>query len=285
MRKRISFIILSLLLSVQTVFADTVGQRVITLGADLTATQKDAILTEFNHQDTDKVLTITKEDETHYLGSSGDGRELSSSLITMKNKGEGTKISISPNITQVNETMYRNALLTAGIADAEVSISSPSKVTGTAALTGIYKAFEAATGQKLDPNRTKIASQEVADSAKLGQQIGNPELAASFIEQLKEALKQWNPQTDDDYRKMIDSVAKQLGINLTPEQVQSLISLLKKINSLDVDWAKLGSQLQAVGQQVGEFIKQNPEKTNAFLEFCKQLITSLQNLIQKLVAS
>ena len=46
--------------------------------------------------------------------------------------------------------MYRNVLVTAGITDASVMISAPYPVSGTAALSGIYKAYEDVTGGQLD---------------------------------------------------------------------------------------------------------------------------------------
>jgi uncharacterized protein YpuA (DUF1002 family) len=56
------------------------------------------------------------------------------------------------NITWCAPEMYVNALATAGITDAKVIVAAPFDVSGTAALTGVYKAYEDITGQKLDEN-------------------------------------------------------------------------------------------------------------------------------------
>ena len=50
------------------------------------------------------------------------------------------------NIDWVTGDMYRGALLTAGIYDANIIVAAPFDVSGTAALLGIYKAYEDITG-------------------------------------------------------------------------------------------------------------------------------------------
>ena len=54
------------------------------------------------------------------------------------------------NITWCTPEMYISALATAGITDAKVVVAAPFEVSGTAALTGVYKAYEDMTGKKLD---------------------------------------------------------------------------------------------------------------------------------------
>ena len=52
------------------------------------------------------------------------------------------------NINWVTDAMYTNALITAGVKDAEIQITAPFKVSGTAALTGLMKAYETASINK-----------------------------------------------------------------------------------------------------------------------------------------
>src|SRR5687767_4626885 len=133
-----SILILSLVGSSGTsVFAKaTPGDRVITLGADLSPSEKQAILSEFKQTAQDQMITVTAADEVKYLpGSTLAGQEYSSSLITIEGKGSGITVTRSDKITEVTSQMYQNALLTAGIQDAAVSVTAPRPVTGTAALT------------------------------------------------------------------------------------------------------------------------------------------------------
>lgn len=53
------------------------------------------------------------------------------------------------NVDFCTEEMYRNVLTTVGITDAKIIVASPSVVSGTAALTGVYKAYESLTGNIL----------------------------------------------------------------------------------------------------------------------------------------
>lgn len=284
LKKWIPSLALFLSLSCSTAWAAAnPGDRIITLGADLTAAEKSEILQEFQQTSKDKMIVVSYQDELHYFpNTTYTGRELSSSLITIRQPGEGISITKSPNITQVTEEMYQNALLTAGIHDASIQVTAPEPVTGTAALTGIFKAFETVTGEKLDTNRLQAANEEVNKTAQLGQALGNPQLASDFVRQLKEELQKQKPQTDEDYRRLIEQVAQQMGIHLTPEQEQSLVELLKKLNSLHIDWNSLANQLKDLGQKVGQYAQQHPQQMNAILEFFKQVVTALQNLLQAL---
>ncbi|GIM48101.1 hypothetical protein DNHGIG_36500 [Collibacillus ludicampi] len=282
--RKIAITLLLLTLPAQTAFADAQpGNRIITLGADLTPQEKASILTEFKHSDKDTMIVVSYQDEVHYFPDTKlTGRELSSCLITIKNKGEGISVTKSPNIIQVSGEMYENALLTAGVQDADIYVTAPEPVTGTAALTGIFKAFESATGNKLNENRVQAAGDEVQKTSELGKELGNQQLAADFVRRLKEEIQKSNPQTDADYRKIIEQIAQQMGIQLTPEQVQSLIDLLKKLNSLHIDWSALGNQIKDIGQTLGQYAKDHPQETNAIVEFFKQVFHAFQQLVQKM---
>ena len=76
-------------------------------------------------------------------------RTISSAYVELLEKGEGIEVD-THNITWVTREMYANALVTAGVENAKVIAAAPFKVSGTGALTGIMKAFEAVTGKELD---------------------------------------------------------------------------------------------------------------------------------------
>ena len=46
--------------------------------------------------------------------------------------------------------MYKNALATAGISDANIIVAGPFELSGTAALVGILKAYKDMTGEEVD---------------------------------------------------------------------------------------------------------------------------------------
>lgn len=137
-----------LLLIPMTSRADTaVGDSIAILGEDLTDAQKEALLEEFGVEDDTLILTITNKEEHETLGNivpSGKigSKAISSAMITYTEKGSGLDITTSEHITYITKQNYADALITAGITDAKIQISAPYDVSGTAALTGIMKAYE-----------------------------------------------------------------------------------------------------------------------------------------------
>ncbi len=63
--------------------------------------------------------------------------------------------------------MYISALATAGITDARIIVASPFEVSGTAALTGVYKAYEDMTGKSWTIWRSLSAHRSLPSPASL----------------------------------------------------------------------------------------------------------------------
>ncbi len=114
--------------------ADSVGVKpFIAFGADLTAKEKKEVvkqfgLTEEELADYDK-LEVTNEDEheylDEYLASSVIGtRALSSVMIEEADSESGIEVE-THNISFCTKEMYTNALVTAGIEDAKVTVAGP----------------------------------------------------------------------------------------------------------------------------------------------------------------
>jgi len=276
-----------LLLSVQPAkafSAPTTGKTVVMLGNDLTSTQKEEVLQILGAPKDTVPLIITNQEEHEALGKYLNpeiigNRAISSAKVVLGEPGSGLKVA-TVNITWVTKEMYTNALLTAGVKDAEVTVAAPFPVSGTAALTGIIKAFENASGIKLSPERVDAATEELIKTGELGEQIGNPQKAAELVAKLKNQLGQANPQTDEEYRALIRRVAQDLGISLTEEQVNSLVDLLKKLRSLNIDWGSLASQLKNIYQKFNELVAQNPEVRSLLEQFINFLCQIVQAISQ-----
>ena len=80
-------------------------------------------------------------------------------------------------------------MVTAGITDANVKIVAPYKVSGTAALTGIYMAYEDITGKKLDEDAKLVGTKELTITAELADEIGSADSTA-IVNELKLILDQ-----------------------------------------------------------------------------------------------
>ncbi len=286
-KRLLGIILIAFVMFSSTASADVaVGDRVITIGADLNDSQKTQILNQFQQDSKDMMVTVTHQDEVKYLKglvtpSIIGTRAISSVLITFENQGDGLTVETS-NITWVSEDMYRNSLLTAGIKDAGVVITAPFPVSGTAALVGITKAFETATGENLPEENKKVANEEMVKTATLADQIGDKDKAAQFISALKEEIQKKNPESDADYTAIIEMVAQQMGIQLTDQQMASLMELLKKIKELNIDWQGVADQISDIAEKANVWLEKNPEKVEAGKSFLASVWNALVEFLTKI---
>ncbi|MFO7263979.1 MAG: hypothetical protein A6D91_00940 [Bacillaceae bacterium G1] len=272
------------LLGAAPVAADAVpGEQVVTLGKDLTAEQRQEMLDLFGVDEADvTILEVTNEEEKAVLGhllspAVIGSRAISSAKITLTEKGQGLNVE-THNITWVSKSMYVNALLTAGVEDADVVVAAPFPVSGTAGLTGIIKAFEAATDGKLDQERVEVANEEMIAQAQLGERLGDQEAAAELMARLKEALGD-QKLSEEQLRNLIINVAGDLNLQLTDSEIASLLSILQKLQQLDIDWNKLQQQWQQWQKQVEHFLDANPEVKNWLIRLLEAIRDFIQNLI------
>ncbi|MBM6630109.1 DUF1002 domain-containing protein [Mammaliicoccus vitulinus] len=151
----------------QAVTEEAWDNAVTVYGAALenNATAKDTTANLLGTKNSDKTTYVNANDLNKYLNMQSSNDVLKSSIrITKTSKGSGLNLNINQDagkITKVTEDTYKNALMTAGIKDADVTIASSEDVTGESALAGVYKAFEA-QGESVDSNRTQVAQEELS---------------------------------------------------------------------------------------------------------------------------
>ena len=196
MRKKLTAVLLAatmLLTSGVTVFADRVDAVIdkpyLALGADLSPQEQMTVLSllglsDINVDDYD-IISITNADEHEYLDKYLDAsiigtRALSSVLVVGKEAGNGIHVT-TKNISYCTEGMYRNALLTAGIEDADITVAGPFSISGTAALVGAIKAYETMTGEEIDDENLDAANDELVLTGKLVEDIGDSEKAEDLM--------------------------------------------------------------------------------------------------------
>lgn len=144
-----------------------VDEPVVIYGGGLINDSQAQSLTEqiLNADDVENIDYVNAEDVKRYINQDYDTNVLKSSVkVTPKSSGSGIHLEINEDlgdITDVTELAYENALLTAGIYDADVVIGASSDVTGESALTGIYKAYEVMDGD-VDTQATRSAQDELS---------------------------------------------------------------------------------------------------------------------------
>ncbi|MBT2665339.1 DUF1002 domain-containing protein [Bacillus sp. ISL-4] len=284
MNKWVIVTILLCLLLPYKAFADAaVGEMIVTLGENLTNEQKNMILSEMKAPNDVEVLTVTNAEEHEYLGDYIASRligtkAISSSAITLEEKGTGLKLE-SKNINWVTDEMYINALATAGVKDATVYVTAPIPVSGTAALTGVIKAYEISADKKIPEDVKQAANEEMVKTAKLGDEIGTEE-ASALVTKIKEEMAANPPANTEEVREVVESSAKDLGITLNDAQTQSLIDLFNKLKELNIDWSAVGDQLTAAKDKLSNFLES--EEGQSFLDKLKEVFSSLIDAIKSL---
>ncbi len=219
--------------------AVTAGEIRVTVGADLTADQKTQIYDYFGIEEGSvKELTVTNAEEKSYLkGLVSDEKigNVALSSIYLETLSEGSGVNITTNnINFCTENMYKNALKTAGISDASVMITAPKQVSGTAALTGIYKAYEDITGTSLNMAAKEAGTEQLVVSGNLTQAIGD-ENTQKLLNELQGILAQTKDMSDSELRDQILTIAKNLNVELTDDQISQLISLCRTLSSVDLN--------------------------------------------------
>lgn len=261
------------------------SDRVITLGADLSAQDKAKVAQSLGvdlENTTLPVIKVTNREERKYLQGLVPAdiigtRAISSAMVDIMPAGSGISVS-TRNITWVTNDMYANALTTAKVKDAKVTAVAPFPVSGTAALTGIFKAFEAATGQRLDEQSKKVANEELVRMGELGEKVGK-EKATQLIMKVKERVVADKITDPAQIKQIIINVAGDLNINLNAGQIDQLVALMQKIGALNLNIKDVSSQLQDIKLKLDQVIAQNKEVKGLMqriLDFLNRLIEQVR---------
>jgi uncharacterized protein YpuA (DUF1002 family) len=254
------------------------GEERVTMGADLTDRQREAVYQDFGIEEgAVKELTVTNDEERSYLeGLVPDGKigSVALSCIYIKTLDAGSGLSIElHNINYCTEDMYINALTTAGISDASVIVSAPFPVSGTGALTGAYKAYEDITGTSLSNLAKAAGAEELVITGELAEYIGSDD-ATQMINELKSMLDKTQGMTDDEVRVEIKKLAELYNVSLTSAQLEQVLSLVRKLEGLDAD--QLQKQLVGIAKAAETANKAN-EVASVVYEDVKGFFASVGN--------
>lgn len=217
----------------------------LALGADLTEKQRATVLglmgiDASNLANYDVVYT-TNEEEHRYLGTYIDASKIgskswSSVVIVEREAGSGLNIS-THNITYCTVGMYKNALATAGITDADIIVAGPKEISGTAALVGIFKAYEEMTGEEIDDTVVDAALNELVITGQLEATIEglDDEEVEEFIAYIKSVIAERDLSDETSINEVIDEACVKYNATLSDTDRQQIVDLLLKITSLGID--------------------------------------------------
>ena len=262
--------------------ADAEMKRTV-IGADLSEDQVESIYGTFGIRRGDVTeLRLTNAEERSALEGYVDPavigtRSLSSVYLELLPSGSGMNVT-TENISWCTPEMYISALATAGITDARIIVAAPFPVSGTAALAGIYKAYEDMTGQKLDDIAKLVSTQELTITGELADEIGNMD-STSIVNELKMMLDETVNMTDDEIRQTIREIAKRYNVSLTDTQVEQLLGLCRSLEKLNPE------QLKERVEDVQDTLRKVSEaKTQVvgFVQTVKRVIDSIKDFFARI---
>lgn len=230
----------------------------LALGANLTPQQQSVVLgllgvdpAELADYD---VIYITNEEEHEYLGeyvaaSKIGTRALSSVLIVKREEGNGINIT-TKNISYCTIGMYKNALITAGITDADILVAGPFPISGTAALVGAMKAYSDMTGAEVSERSMDTALNELVLTGDIAQAVGDSQKAEELVAYLKQEVVEKGLSSEKEVKAAIEEACSQFDISLAEGEVTELTELLQKIGELDLDIDSIKGQAEALYEKL-----------------------------------
>ena len=274
MKKLITLLFSAVLLLSMPVMAAEVDQSrivnidasksIIALGADLSAEQRATVLSLMDVTEADlanyQVVTITNDMEHQYLDAYMDAsvigsKSLSSVKITPAESGHGVLVT-TKNINYCTTGMYRNALLTAGVSDADILVVGPTEISGTAALIGAIKGYEAMSGESVSDTTLDTAMNELITTGEIAMQDADSQDIEELIAFVKAKVAAGGLDSDDQIRSAIEEGEDKFGVTLTKDEINQIIAIMQKINQLGLDPNVLVAQAEDLYSKFGkDFLK------------------------------
>lgn len=277
MKKRIiSFclVIIITLLSTMAVFAEDVttvtwGEEdggktpencYLALGADLTPDQLNTVLAAMNLTAADlngiNTVYVNNATEHQYLDAYVDPavigtKSLSSVLVRPREEGYGVKVK-TININFCTEGMYRNALLTAGVKNADITVVGPTSISGTAALIGALKAYEEMSGKEVTEQTLDTALNELVTTGEIADAIGDSDDIEEMIAFIKAEIADKDLNTKEEIEDAVRQAAKDYGATLTEEEIKKIVDVMLKIKELGLDYNDLLDQASDLYSKFGD---------------------------------
>lgn len=265
-------------------FADAEMRRIV-VGADLTEEQVLSVYAEFGIRRGDiPELKLTNAEEHAALDGYVDAaiigtRSMSCVFLELLGQGSGMNVTVK-NISWCTPEMYINALSTAGITDARIAVAAPFAVSGTAALAGIYKAYEDMTGQKLDAAAKDVSTQELTITGELANEIGSED-STSIVNDLKLMLNETDNMSDEELRSNIRRIAETYNVTLTETQVKQLLDLCRSLEKLDP--STIPQRVEDI-QSTLEKVSEAKDQVVGFFQTLKNAFQTMKDFFKRLAS-
>lgn len=257
----------------------------VSFGADLKDSEKATVMELLGITEDQlsgfTVGEITNDDEHKYLGDYLDSsvigsRALSSVIVVVGKDGDGIDVQ-TKNISYCTAGMYTNALITAGIENADVIVAGPFEITGTAALVGAMKAYAELTGEVISAESMDTAVNELVVTSQMAEEFdsGDIEQLMAFV---KAKVVEGGLDDEAAISDAIDEGAEQLGLTITEEEKQTIISLMKKISELDLDIDSMKQQAKDLFNKLEDMGIDKEQAKNFFQKIIDAIVDFFKGL-------
>ena len=234
------------------VFADS--SNVVTLGTNLSDTQKQQVLKYFGVEENEAVIIeVNNQQERKYLeGVIPDAqigtKTYSCAYVEPTNTG---KINVKTvNLSYVNSNMISSAFATATSGmSANIVAISPFVTSGTGSLVGVLLATEDATGEPLDEDKKEIATEEMIVTGDIGKDIGQDK-ATGIVNDIKTEIIKNNTKDTVQIAETINNVTNNYNVTLNTDQTKQLEELMQKISEQDYNYKEMKDALNNIAKDV-----------------------------------
>lgn len=288
----------TLLVGLNPIVAKADSYAVISMANDITDAEKTQVYQYFGlAKGQAQEIVITNADERNALlgmvPEAQIGNKTVSSAYVNPTSSGGIRVE-TQNLTWVTNSMLTNTLITLGITNADVKAYAPYAVSGTGALTGIMKAFETGSddGKEITEEQKEVANEELVMTGQLGDSIGKEE-ASAVVNEVKTQVIKDSPKTDIEIGNIITNVTNNYNVELSENDKAKMISVMSKINNLDLDYKELKDTLKvnkenlsATLQEIGSNIQEAEwygKAWNAIKSFGRWIKEGFLNIVDFIV--
>ena len=282
-KKWISALLALLVLLSLSVPALAADDACAVIGADLTDEQIETVYKLFGiERGSVTELKVTNSEERAWLEGlvedSVIGKyAISCVYVQLLEAGGGLTVETC-NIGWCTPEMFKSALVTAGVTDARIIVAAPFEVSGTAALTGIYKAYESLTGIQLDETAKAAGVRELTVTGDIAEELGDND-ASGIVSGIKELLGRTAKMSDEELRREIISIAGKYGVTLSDSQIRQLIDLCRSLEKLDP--GALKERIEEAKETI-ERIEEAKEKAESFYDKLKLFFADAADFLDRL---
>ena len=247
--------------------ADT-GKPYLALGQDLTQDQLLTVLSVMGLAGTDlsdyNIVYVTNSEEHQYLDSYISPtvigtKSLSSVLVKPAESGHGINVN-TYNINYCTTGLYKNALLTAGVENADIIVAAPTAISGTAALIGALKAYADMKDEKLDTTALDTSLNELVTTGQIEEALGDA--SKEDVEEMIAFIKAEIAGKDLNTREEIEATVrkaikdynemKNANWSLSENEITQIVDLMVKIKAMGIDYNTLLDQAADIYEKFGD---------------------------------